>query len=98
MGSGIRACLTYTTLPTMSSDESSLKSAKRYQDDADVEIVLTLQEVYPPPSDRDPNHVELPVGKRHGNIFERLLYWETVLDAKLGIKSAAIQRIKPEEH
>lgn len=46
----------------------------------------------------DPNegHVSLPMGRREGNIFERMLYWEQVLDSKLGIESNAVERILPD--
>lgn len=46
----------------------------------------------------DPNegHVSIPIGRRDGNTFERMLYWEQALDSKLGIESNAIERTLPD--
>lgn len=68
--------------------------------DKDVELVSSLGEQYGehglvvPATAVDASS---PLGRRDGNVFQRLLYWEGLLDKKLGVESNAIERIPPEK-
>lgn len=77
---------------------SDSPTKKGFSDSPDVELLSSLNEHYTPdPSEHELNTTPPPTGRRDGNVFLRMLYWEQWLDAKLGIESDAIVRIPPEK-